>query len=339
MEHTEKKHQEIIQLFEKHFNEGVTEKTHLSSDGSDRKIIRLRSHTGNSSIGIINENPWENRAFISFSEHFGKFGLNVPQIYGVSRDKKCYLMQDLGDSTLLNKVTERQNKGFGKTEIELYKRVIVELVRFQIEAGGTIDYSLCYQHAEFGRENMEQDLNYFQKRFLHYFYGSRLDENRIKDNFNIIIHEALKVAPVYFLYRDFQSRNIMLKDGELYFIDYQSGRKGALQYDLASLLYDAKANVPQDVREELIGYYISQAKKFITVDETEFRNRFWYFAVIRILQAMGAYGYLGIVKGKKKFLESIPYALVNIGIILNEKLSDTKLDYLREIFKSIKYEA
>jgi aminoglycoside/choline kinase family phosphotransferase len=130
----------------------------------------------------------------------------------------------------------------------------------------------------------------------------------------------------------------MLKNDELYFIDYQSGRKGALQYDLASLLYDAKANIPQTIRELLTEYYIVQAKKYIRIDEEEFRNHFWYFALIRILQAMGAYGYLGIVKGKTNFLESIPFALKNINFILENKINDKKLSYIKKIFQEINYD-
>jgi aminoglycoside/choline kinase family phosphotransferase len=328
----------IENLFKKHFGADPAESKMLNSDGSDRQIFRLRSPDRKTVIGIINEHLGENKAFINFSGHFLKHGLNVPHIFEICEDQTCYLMEDLGDTTLLIKISTRNTEEFGETEIELYKDVINQLVRFQIEAGKTLDYSLCYQHKEFGKQNIEQDLKYFIQSFLRNFYPNDIIENRLNSELDIIKDSALKEPRDYFLYRDFQSRNIMIKDNKLYFIDYQSGRKGALQYDLASLLYDAKANVPQEIREKLIEHYIEQAKKYTVINDGEFRNRFWFFAVIRILQAMGAYGYLGITKGKKKFLESIPYALVNIGIILNEKLHDVKLDYFREIFKNIKYE-
>lgn len=325
-------------LFKIHFGEDISETVPLSSDGSDRQIVRLISPSRKTAMGIINENLGENNAFINFSKHFLKYRLHVPVIFGVSSDLICYMMEDLGDTTLLNKLKSGAG-GFGETELSLYKNVIGELLKFQIEAGKNIDFSYCYQHAEFGKENIEQDLNYFKQRFLKNFYQKDIDENKLNAELDIVKENALEEPREYFLYRDFQSRNIMIKDDELYFIDYQSGRKGALQYDLASLLYDAKANIPQAMREILIEYYIEQAKEYTKINADEFRNRFWFFAVIRILQAMGAYGYLGIEKGKKQFLESIPYALVNIRIILNEKLHDEKLNYLREIFKNIKYEA
>ena len=138
------------------------------------------------------------------------------------------------------------------------------------------------------------------------------------------------------MYRDFQSRNIMIKKGILYFIDFQSGRKGALQYDLASLLFNARANIPQNIREHLLEFYVRKAKKIIPLNELKFKEYFWYFAVVRILQAMGAYGYLGITKGKRKFLESIPYAVKNINMILSDKIQPGALEYLKIIFTNLK---
>jgi aminoglycoside/choline kinase family phosphotransferase len=332
------KYPQLEKLFKKHFGENITNTNPLSSHGSDRQIIRIWNGTGKTFIGIINENLGENKAFLNFSLHFRKYGLNVPEIYCISDDNKSYIMEDLGDTTLFNKINARPGGSFRETEIDLYKSAINELLKFQIEAGNTLDYSYCYQYPEFGKENIEQDLKYFKQRFLINFYKSTLDENRLNTELDIIKGYALEVPRIYFLYRDFQSRNIMLKNDELYFIDYQSGRKGALQYDLASLLYDAKANIPQTIRELLTEYYIVQAKKYIRIDEEEFRNHFWYFALIRILQAMGAYGYLGIVKGKTNFLESIPFALKNINFILENKINDKKLSYIKKIFQEINYD-
>jgi len=130
----------------------------------------------------------------------------------------------------------------------------------------------------------------------------------------------------------------MLHKNDLYYIDYQSGRKGALQYDIASLIYDAKADIPQNLRENLLEYYIAEANKYTGIDANDFKHYFWYFAMIRILQAMGAYGFLGITKGKKRFLESIPYALKNINFILNNRINKTEFGYLKTIFSEIKYD-
>jgi len=181
---------------------------------------------------------------------------------------------------------------------------------------------------------MIYDLNYFKERFLNHFYEDYSAE-KLESDFGELRKNLLESPRDYFLYRDFQSRNIMIKDGELFFIDYQSGRKGALQYDLASLLYDAKADLPQEVRDDLINHYISEAKKLTKINEDEFIYYFWYFAIIRILQALGAYGYLGLTRGKKRFLDSIPYALKNIRYILNNKIESGKLGYIKNIFEKI----
>ncbi len=246
---------------------------------------------------------------------------------------RCYLIEDLGDITLFSMISPdgHRGNGFNPEIMKLYKNVLSELPRFQVEAGQTVDYSLCNQFNEFGEENMDYDLMYFKVRFLDNYYPEH-DSGSLRADFGYLKQKLLEVGRKYFLYRDFQSRNIMVKGGELFFIDYQSGRRGALQYDLASLLYDAKADIPQEIRYELIDHYIHQAKKLTGIDEAEFKYYFWYFAIIRILQALGAYGYLGLTRGKKKFLDSIPYALRNIRYILNNKIEENTLSYLRLVF-------
>jgi aminoglycoside/choline kinase family phosphotransferase len=309
----------------------------LYSHGSDRTMIRIYSSGNSSVIGIYNENTEENNAFVQFSKHFKSQGLNVPEIFHVSDDKKSYLMEDLGDITLFKKISGDKER-FGSRNIELYKKAIENLVRFQTEAGKSVDYRICYQFNEFGRENIEFDLNYFRERFLDNFYKEKINEQSLSRNLSFLTHKLLEEPRSHFLYRDFQSRNIMLHKEDLYFIDYQSGRKGALQYDIASLLYDARADIPQELREELLEYYINEVKNTANVDAGRFRHYFWYFAMIRILQAMGAYGFLGVAKGKKRFLESIPFALKNINFILNNRVDKSEFSYLKNILSEIKYE-
>lgn len=330
-------HEVIKSQFKDHFKRDVSFYEPLSSHGSDRRIIRLKANDGLSAIGIVHNNSAENKAFILFSKHFRKSGLRVPHIYSVSDDLKYYLMEDLGDITFAKLLTHRKSVDLESEHIELYKKSIDELLKFQIEAGRSVDYNLCYQFNEFGEKNIDFDLNYFKERFLKNFYTS-FDETRLNTGLNCIKEKVLTVSADYFLYRDFQSRNIMLKDKELYFIDYQSGRKGPLQYDIASLLYDAKADIPQQVREELLDYYLEKAAKYVQIKRAEFINTFWYFALVRILQAMGAYGFLGVVKGKERFLESIPYAVKNVNLLLNEKINKDELGYLRIIFEELKYD-
>jgi aminoglycoside/choline kinase family phosphotransferase len=162
-----------------------------------------------------------------------------------------------------------------------------------------------------------------------------LNEKLLDNNLGHLKQKLLELDRQYFLYRDFQSRNIMIKNNALYFIDFQSGRRGALLYDLASLLYDAKADVPQKIREQLLEYYLKEVSSHVKIDTEKYRQYFWYFAVIRILQALGAYGFVGIVKGRSKFLESIPYALKNINFILNQRLQHSELGYLKNIFTEL----
>ena len=244
-------------------------------------------------------------------------------------------MEDLGDMTLLNAVKPKPDAEFGDRETELYKKVISILPKFQTEAGEGLDYSLCYQFRRFNDDNINSDINYFKERFLNNFYKKRYSTNSLRNDLDFLRYNLLLVPYDYFLYRDFQSRNIMIKDDNFYFIDFQSGRRGPVLYDIASLLYDARAHIPQQKRELLLEYYLDELAKYIEIDKNMMFEKFWYFAVIRILQAMGAYGYLGIVKGKEKFLESVPYALNNINYILNEKIRLDKLKHLRQIFANL----
>jgi aminoglycoside/choline kinase family phosphotransferase len=328
-------HPELENLFKAHFGRVPDCTEALSAHGSDRTILRLKTDDETSAIGIMHDNVAENKAFIGLTLHFQNNKLNVPEIYKVSPDYKYYLMEDLGDKSLSKLVYGRSKHELSDEIISLYKTVINELLKFQVTAGEKIDYSLCYQFDKFGEENIDYDLNYFKERFVEMFYRGKLCEKELNSDLNYIKMKILEVPANYFLYRDFQSRNIMLINNVPYFIDYQSGRKGALHYDLASLLYDARADIPQPTRELLIEYYIQQAESYVKLDRDKFIKEFWYFALVRILQAMGAYGFLSKVKGKSNFLESVPYAVKNINTILNEKIGSKNLCSLRNLFKEL----
>lgn len=324
----------LNELYTKTFDEEAASFINVYSHGSDRLIIRIFSDKGKSVIGVYNPNLEENKAFLGFTEYFKAKGLNVPEIFSVSEDSGAYLMEDLGSTTLFKRISDDKER-FSTENTGFYKQAINNLVKIQIESCSEINFSLCYQFNEFGKENIEFDLNYFKQRFLGNFYKRDLDFPKLDEELNHLKFKLLELPRDYFLYRDFQSRNIMLHKNDLYFIDYQSGRKGALQYDIASLLYDAKADIPQNLREEFLEYYIKEAGKYTAINPGVFKNYFWYFAVIRILQAMGAYGFLGITKGKEKFLESIPYALKNISFILDKKIEKNEFTYLNKIFSEI----
>jgi len=310
----------------------------LTSHGSDRIILRMQSAVGDNSIAIINDRIEENRAFIEFGKHFRSFGLNIPEIYLVSPDERSYLMQDLGNVTLLDHMTMSSKVYFGVKEKKLYEKVIEILPEFQVTAGKAVDYSYCYQFAEFGEENIRFDLDYFNKRFLKQFYSPVVDEINLKWDFDTLTAKLLELERTNFLYRDFQSRNIMITRDDLYFIDFQSGRRGALLYDVASLLYDAKANIPQKERDKLLEHYLNVIQNYTKIDKEAYSDYFWYFAMVRIFQALGAYGYLGIVKGKERFLESIPLALKNISFILENRIDKYEFKFLRKIFREIQYD-
>ncbi len=323
----------LLHLHVKWCSKQIAKYEPLLSHGSERLIIRLFADDGTTSIGIVNRHLEENRAFISFGRHFRESGLNVPEIHIVSASEDSYILDDLGDETLLKRVLDGDE--FNSARVELYKRVIDELPKFQVTGGKGIDYTFCYQYKEFGNENIDYDLDYFKQRFLKNFHKGEIDTEQLCVDLQYIKEKILEFPREYFLYRDFQSRNIMIKNDVPYFIDFQSGRKGALLYDIASLLYDAKAEIPQQTREELLEFYLESVKHYANIDTGEMRQYFWYFAMIRILQAMGAYGFLGIVKGKKRFLESIPYALKNIDFILNNRTESVELPYLKQIFSEL----
>src|SRR5690606_18403301 len=210
--------------------------------------------------------------FLSFSSHFIKNGIPVPEVYAVSSDLKKYLLEDLGDITLFDFLSStREKEGFSENIISEYKKVLKELPKIQIVAGKNLDYSVCYPRAAFYKTSMMWDLNYFKYYFLK-LAKIHFDEQTLEDDFQSFSDYLLSADSDYFLYRDFQSRNVMLKNDRVYFIDYQGGRRGALQYDLASLLYDGKADIPESIRQQLFDYYVGELKKYIPVNDTDFTS-------------------------------------------------------------------
>jgi len=310
------KQKALISLFEQWAGESHTEFYPLPPSGSYREYYRIKSKN-KTAIGVYNADPKENKAFITFSEHFKSKGLNVPEIFGKDLNKNIYLEEDLGDITLFSYLTAvRKNGDFPAEVYDVYKKVLELLPRFQIEAAKDLDYSVCYPRAKFDRQSMMWDLNYFKYYFLK-LAKIPFEEQALENDFQRFVDYLLSADDDYFLYRDFQSRNIMLKNNAPYFIDYQGGRRGALQYDVASLLYDAKADIPQLVRNELLRYYLKVLRDFIDVDERKFVEYYYGYALIRIMQACGAYGFRGFYEKKEHFLKSIPYAVENLRWLLD----------------------
>lgn len=306
----------------------------LPHSGSYREYVRL----GNgdfTAIGTWNSDVKENNAFLSFSRHFHQQGIPVPEIFISSEDHTCYLQEDLGSTTLFDFLSAtRQQQGFSRTITEEYRKVLAMLPAIQVSAGRGIDYSVCYPRAAFDLQSMLWDLSYFKYYFLK-LAKIPFDEQLLEDDFRRFTDYLLSAGSDYFMYRDFQSRNIMLREGKVWFIDYQGGRKGALQYDLASLLYDGKADIPQGVRDELFEYYLDELEKIIPVDRYEFMRFFKGFVLIRIMQAMGAYGFRGFYEKKEHFLKSIPYALDNLDSILRKLDLPVELPELTKVLHEV----
>src|ERR1700676_4369773 len=323
-------------LFEQQFHAPVERVHPLQGElgGSGRKIIRL-SAGPRTAIGILYNVREENAAFVAFSKHFRKHSLPVPEIYAEDLTQGAYLEEDLGDTTLFEFLSKnRQGGTIAPPVVEAYRNVVAVLPRFQVEASRDLDYSVCYPIASFDRQSIAWDLNYFKYYFLR-LAGIPFSELALEDDFGRLT-EFLPSAPRdYFLYRDFQSRNIMLRDGQPHFVDYQGGRKGALQYDIASLLYDAKADLPPDLRQQLLDHYLDTLAKFIPVDREAFTRHYYAYVHVRIMQALGAYGFRGFYERKAHFLQSVPYALKNLRWLLHHVQLPIELPTLMNAFHSM----
>ena len=323
-------------LFEQHFHAPVEAVQPVQGElgGSGRKIIRLAAKES-SAIGILYGVREENVAFLEFSRHFRKHGLPVPEIYGEDLEHGAYLEQDLGDTSLFE-LLSRNRKGevIAPQVVTAYREVIATLPRFQIEAGRDLNYKLCYPRGSFDRQSIAWDLNYFKYYFLR-LAGIPFSEQALEDDFSRLTKFLLSAPRDYFLYRDFQSRNIMLPAGKPYFLDYQGGRKGALQYDVASLLYDAKADLPPDLRQQLLDHYLKTLRTFIDVKPEAFLQHYYAYVYIRIMQALGAYGFRGFYERKVHFLQSVPYALKNLRWLLHHVALPIQLPTLMQAFHSM----
>ena len=288
----------------------------IAASGSARKYYRIVTDK-RTLIGTYSENTDENEAFLTFSQHFHDLGLNVPEVFAVNREKTCYLQSDFGDDNLFAHVQKAlianggPSTGSG-TLIELYKKALSHLMKLQVLGHKGLDYSKAYPTERFDRQAIIDDLNYFKYYFVKPHEEIDFNETRLGKDFEAFADFVSQAPCDFFMYRDFQSRNIMVKDGELYFIDFQGGRKGPLNYDVVSLLYQVKAQMPQAVRDELIQYYKEELKQFVNPEEVKFDLYQPYFVYLRLLQVLGAYGFRGLIQKKSHFIESIPYALKEI---------------------------
>jgi aminoglycoside/choline kinase family phosphotransferase len=326
----------LKRIFEQHFHSPVERVEPLQGQlgGSGRKIIRLSSDKI-TAIGILYNVREENVAFLEFSGHFRRHGLPVPEIYAEDLGHGAYLEEDLGNTTLFEFLSGHRNgAAIAPEAVEAYRKVVAILPRFQVEAGRDLNYKVCYPRASFDRQSIAWDLNYFKYYFLR-LAGIPFNEQALEDDFSRLTKFLLSASRDYFLYRDFQSRNIMLREAGPFFVDYQGGRKGALQYDIASLLYDAKADLPPDLRQQLLDHYFDSLAGSLDLDRAGFMQYYYAYVYVRIMQALGAYGFRGFYERKEHFLQSVPYALKNLRWLLHNVELPIALPTLMEAFKSM----
>ena len=307
----------------------------MKQQGSNRIYTRETDETGKTIIRVVGTNRDENRAFIYMSRHFSQLGLPVPKVLWVSEDEMSYTQEDLGDTLLFDAIKHgRETGNFNETERTLLERTLRALAHIQIEGARDFDWSKCFPIPAMDERSIRWDLNYFKYCFLKgtkiEFSEPALENDFDRLVFNLLARESSGLSTFdfrlsTFLYRDFQSRNVMIKDGKPYFIDFQGGRKGPTQYDVASFLWQAKANIPASLREALIDAYLDELEKIeISTHHSPITNRdSWkeslkHFVLLRTLQVLGAYGYRGYFERKPHFLESIPNALINLEEIFTQ---------------------
>ena len=318
-------------LYESYTGSSPKDIVELPASGSNRRYFRL---TGEQSIiGAIGTCKQENEAFIYMAKHFKSKGLPTPELYAVSDDKMSYIQQDLGDLSLFAAIEKgRLTRSFGNDEKELLTKVIRLLPDIQFKGAEGFDYSKCYPAPEFDMRSIMWDLNYFKYCFLK-ATGLEFQEDLLEDDFQAMAKTLLQVDSETFMYRDFQSRNVMIHNGEPWFIDFQGGRKGPYYYDLASFLWQAKANFPDSLRYELIEQYIDALKKYKVVDTATFYTQLRHFVLFRTLQVLGAYGFRGYFEKKPHFMQSVPFAIANLRQLISTPFAE--YPYLSELLAKL----
>ncbi len=301
----------------------------ITPHGSSRQYFRLRNGS-QTVIAASNQDRKENVAFLDYATQLHQRGIKVPEILAQDLDKGIYLQKDLGDTTLF----EYLKTATAQEKEDIYIRIVSSLPKIQLSASKDFDYSNAYPRRAFDAQSMQWDMNYFKYYFLK-LADIPFSEQDLERDFSALQTFLLGADCSYFLFRDFQSRNIMLNGDEVYFIDFQGGRKGALQYDLATLLYDAKADLSEQLREKLLEIYICELQKLIKVDREDFLEKYYAYIYMRIMQTLGAYGYRGYFQGKKHFLQSIPYALKNLERLQQKRCLKLDLPCLSEVFDNL----
>ena len=306
--------------------------TLLPLSGSARKYYRMEG-PGGTAIGCIGTNPAENKAFLTIDASFCSHGLTAPKVFGVSEDGMAYIQEDLGDGQLFELLKPSIASGvYGEKEMGWLKSVMAGLPSIQFKVGDGLDWGVCFPDREFNARMVNFDINYFKYDFLK-LTGLEFNEIALQDDFDRLREDSLDFSGDTFLYRDFQARNVIIRDGRPFFIDFQGGRRGPVQYDLASFLWNAGTHFSAPMRRELERVYLDALREYVDVDEDAFYARYRLLTLVRLLQEMGAYGFRGIVERKQLFLDCFPTAL---GCLL--ELTDTPFErypYLQGLLRRL----
>ena len=301
----------------------------LTGSASHRRYFRLTGPDGRTLIGVEGTDADENRAFLTIDRHFASKGIKVPKV--VAEDGLCYLQEDLGSTVLYDALASGRASGkYSPDEVALLRKTVAALPKIQVEGARGLDWSVCYPQPSFDARMVDFDLNYFKYDFLK-LSGLEFNEVKLQDDFDRLREDLLAEYSDTFMYRDFNARNVMLVDGEPWFIDFQGGRRGPIYYDVASFLWQARARYPESLREELLQTYLEALRAYGPVDEAHFRSRLRLFILFRMLQVLGCYGYRGLWEGKKPFIDSIPPALE----IVRSLLPFNDYPYLSEVLAGL----
>ncbi len=324
-------HKVLSELYITYTNEEPQNIEELPSSGSNRRYFRLSGKQ--SLIGVIGTCKEENEAFLYMDAHFISKGLPVPKVLLHSEDKMAYIQEDLGDTLLFNAIEKgRKTTVFSEEEKILLSKTIRLLPDIQFAGADGMDFSKCYPASEFNARSILWDLNYFKYCFLK-ATGMEFLEDKLEDDFQRLTDVLLRSSSATFMYRDFQSRNVMIKDGEPWFIDFQGGRKGPVFYDVASFLWQAKANLPDSLRGELLEDYINALRKYTPVDKEYFYAQLRHFVLFRTLQVLGAYGFRGYFEKKPHFMQSVPFAIANLRDLISNPY--TEYPYLTKVLNEL----
>ena len=324
----------LHKLFENKYGVKPDSVTPLTGSASPRMYFRLTSGP-HSCMGVIGTDKEENSAFVYLAGHFKAQGINVPEVYGVSEDGMAYIQEDLGSVMLLDCYAKARQTGEGIDQAEaLLCRTMAMLPKIQFEGARNLDFNVCHPQKEFGYRTVMFDLNYFKYCFLK-ATGLEFHEMLLQDDFERLCGDLCSDHKEHgtFLYRDFQARNVMVRDGEPYFIDFQGGRRGPIYYDVASFIWHARAGYDDALKEKMLESYLDALSIYIKVDRSGYMQGLRLFRLFRYLQVLGAYGFRGWTEHKANFVTSIPAALNALAELIREPFE--RYPYLMEVLRQM----